>query len=92
MKILSKKSLSFHPVRTHKNGGEMEIDTHQRHVILKHLTEELMQDQPNKQLVQEYMERVGLEYTEDPITCINSVLMALNFEEPKKRYENEKES
>ena len=69
----------------------MEMGSNERSILLEQLVTELIKEEPQQSLVQERMERVGLRYTEDLVTCMNSVLMALQFEEPRKEIQDGKE-
>ncbi len=62
----------------------MELASQERHTLLKKLAAELIKENPKQSFVKECMEQMGMAYAEDPILCINSVLTALHFEEPKK--------
>ena len=61
--------------------GNMEVN---REEILSFLAEELIKSEPKVELVKDYMAKVGLDYSEDPVERINIVLQALHFEEPRK--------
>lgn len=69
----------------------MEMGSNERSILLEQLVTELIKEEPQQSFVQERMERVGLRYTEDLVTCMNSVLMALQFEEPRKEIQDGKE-
>ena len=56
----------------------MELEVNERYMILEQLAEELIKDHPRQDIVKKGMESSGLEYTEDLVTCINSVLSALH--------------
>lgn len=47
----------------------------------ENLVEELLKEQPEEQVVEAYMKKIGLDYTQDPLKRINQVLMALHSEE-----------
>ena len=68
----------------------MNIEQQERQHLLERLVEELIEDQPKENLIQECMERVGLEYTQDFVDRINSVLEALQFEVPRIEMQDEK--
>lgn len=70
----------------------MSLEQQDRYVLLERLAEELIGDQPEESFVRECMESVGLEYTEDFVTRINSVLEALQFECPRIKIQGEKKS
>ena len=55
-----------------------------REEILSFLAEELIKPVPKEDIVKEYMSKVGLEYSTDPVERINTVLQALHFQEPSK--------
>ena len=54
--------------------------------ILERLVEELLKDAPEEKTVSKYMSQAGIMDSKDPIDRINKVLLALNFEEPKKDF------
>jgi hypothetical protein len=58
------------PVST-KISEDMDIDR------LENLVDELIKQSPQEARIKAYMQKVGLDYTSDPIERFNSVLMAL---------------
>jgi hypothetical protein len=47
-------------------------------MTLEKLVNELMKDQPNRQLVKKLTAELGLEYSVDPMTQMNTVLQSMN--------------
>lgn len=45
---------------------------------LEQLVDELMKDQPNKQTVKKLSEKLGLDYSVDPLVHMNTVLQSMN--------------
>ena len=50
----------------------------EKQVTLEKLVNELMKDQPNRQLVKKYTAELGLAYSVDPMTQMNTVLQSMN--------------
>lgn len=53
-----------------------ELDKKQ--VALEKLVDELMKDQPRKQLVKQLTTELGMAYSVDPMTQMNTVLQSMN--------------
>ena len=68
-----------------KNIADISVS---RVVLLSELVDELMKDSPCDKAVRDYMKRVGLEYSEDSIELLSSVLHAIQNERPI--YENQR--
>ena len=49
-----------------------------KQVALEKLVDELMKDQPRRQLVKELTEELGMDYSVDPVTQMNTVLQSMN--------------
>ncbi|MGE9745481.1 hypothetical protein [Bdellovibrio bacteriovorus] len=47
-------------------------------VALEKLVDELMKDQPSRQLVKQLTNELGMPYSLDPMTQINTVLQSMN--------------
>jgi hypothetical protein len=45
---------------------------------LEKLVDELMKDQPNKQMVKKLSVKLGMDYSLDPLTQMNTVLQSMN--------------
>ena len=45
---------------------------------LEKLVDELMKDQPRRQLVKELTAELGMDYSVDPVTQMNTVLQSMN--------------
>lgn len=45
---------------------------------LEMLVDELMKDQPNKQRVRKLSAKLGMDYSVDPLTQMNTVLQSMN--------------
>lgn len=58
---------------------------------LEKLVEELMKDQPNRQTVKKLSTKLGMDYSVDPLTQINTVLHSMNsvYLRPNRRKELE---
>ena len=56
----------------------------EREQILSFLAEELIKTDPKTDMVKECMQKIGLEYSDDPVERINIVLQALHFSQPDK--------
>lgn len=54
--------------------------------VLEKLVNELIKENPQEDLVVQYMNETGIPYTEDPIDRLNRVLMALHFGESNKSF------
>lgn len=67
--------------------AELDLMAEEKIVLLESLVEELMKEQPNEHLIQDIMAQTGLHYSKDPITRINSVLQALEFNVPTREAE-----
>lgn len=52
--------------------------TNEKQVTLEKLVEELMKDQPSSQLVKQLTSELGLVYSVDPMTQMNTVLQSMN--------------
>lgn len=48
---------------------------------LQKLIDELLKDDPDKNLIRSTMKELGLSYAEDPIDCMNAVLKILHPEQ-----------
>lgn len=58
-------------------GGTMsQLDKKQ--LALEKLVDELMKDQPRRQLVKKLTEELGLSYSVDPVTQMSTVLQSMN--------------
>ena len=59
---------------------------------LEMLVDELMKDQPNKNTVKKISTKLGMNYSVDPLTQMNTVLQSMNTlylrQQPKKELEN----
>ena len=49
-----------------------------KQVTLEKLVDELMKDQPRKQIVKELTAELGMDYSVDPLTQMNTVLQSMN--------------
>lgn len=49
-----------------------------KQVTLEKLVDELMKDQPRRQLVKQLTEELGMDYSVDPLTQMNTVLQSMN--------------
>ncbi|MGE5085976.1 MAG: hypothetical protein ACM3MG_06705 [Bacillota bacterium] len=49
-----------------------------KQVALKQLVDELIKDQPSRQLVKQLTTELGMEYSLDPMTQMNTVLQSMN--------------
>jgi len=49
-----------------------------KQVALKQLVDELIKDQPSRQLVKQLTTELGMEYSVDPMTQMNTVLQSMN--------------
>lgn len=49
-----------------------------KQVALKQLVDELVKDQPSRQLVKQLTTELGMEYSLDPMTQMNTVLQSMN--------------
>ena len=49
-----------------------------KQVALEKLVDELMKDQPRRQLVKELTAELGMDYSLDPVTQMNTVLQSMN--------------
>ena len=49
-----------------------------KQVALEKLVDELMKDQPRRQLVKQLTEELGMVYSVDPMTQMNTVLQSMN--------------
>lgn len=45
---------------------------------LETLVDELMKEQPNKQMVKKLSAKLGMDYSVDPLTQMNTVLQSMN--------------
>lgn len=50
----------------------------QKQLFLKQLVDELMKDQPRRQIVKQLSEKLGMTYSVDPMTQMNTVLQSMN--------------
>ncbi|WP_413576308.1 hypothetical protein ACLVWU_18160 [Bdellovibrio sp. HCB290] len=55
-----------------------ELETKKKSVSLEKLVGELMKDQPNRNLVKQLTSELGMEYSTDPMTQMNTVLQSMN--------------
>ncbi len=59
---------------------------------LEMLVDELMKDQPNKNMVKKLSDKLGMNYSVDPLTQMNTVLQSMNSvylrQQTKKELEN----
>lgn len=59
---------------------------------LEMLVDELMKDQPNKQMVKKLSAKLGMNYSVDPLTQMSTVLQSMNTvylrQQTKKELEN----
>ncbi|QLY25383.1 hypothetical protein [Bdellovibrio sp. KM01] len=55
-----------------------ELDTKKKTVTLEKLVSELMKDQPNGNLVKQLTSELGMDYSVDPMTQMNTVLQSMN--------------
>lgn len=53
-------------------------ETETKQLALEKLVEELMKDQPSRQLVKQLTSELGLVYSVDPLTQMNTVLQSMN--------------
>ncbi|MGZ3770324.1 MAG: hypothetical protein ACXVCP_11935 [Bdellovibrio sp.] len=53
-------------------------ETDAKQLALEKLVEELMKDQPSRQLVKQLTSELGLVYSVDPMTQMNTVLQSMN--------------
>ncbi|MGZ3774901.1 MAG: hypothetical protein ACXVCY_01070 [Pseudobdellovibrionaceae bacterium] len=53
-------------------------EAEQKQRALEKLVEELMKDQPSRQLVKQLTSELGLVYSVDPVTQMNTVLQSMN--------------
>jgi phosphopantetheine adenylyltransferase len=49
-----------------------------KQVALKKLVDELIKDQPSRQLIKQLTTELGMEYSVDPMTQMNTVLQSMN--------------
>lgn len=49
-----------------------------KQVALQKLVDELIKDQPSRQLVKQLTAELGMEYSVDPMTQMNTVLQSMN--------------
>ncbi|WII72731.1 hypothetical protein QJS83_02460 [Bdellovibrio sp. 22V] len=49
-----------------------------KQVALEKLVDELMKDQPNRQTVKQLTSELGMAYSVDPLTQMNTVLQSMN--------------
>lgn len=49
-----------------------------KQLALEKLVDELMKDQPRRQLVKKLTEELGLSYSVDPVTQMSTVLQSMN--------------
>ncbi len=49
-----------------------------KQLALEKLVDELMKDQPSRQLVKKLTEELGLSYSVDPVTQMSTVLQSMN--------------
>lgn len=52
--------------------------TEAKKAALEKLVEELMKDQPNRQRVKQLSTELGMTYSGDPVTQMNTVLQSMN--------------
>lgn len=50
----------------------------QKQLFLKQLVDELIKDQPRRQVVKQLSEKLGMAYSGDPVTQMNTVLQSMN--------------
>ncbi len=55
-----------------------ELGTKKKTVTLEKLVSELMKDQPNGNLVKQLTSELGMDYSVDPMTQMNTVLQSMN--------------
>jgi hypothetical protein len=55
-----------------------DIETKQKTVSLEKLVDELMKVQPNNNLVKQLTSELGMDYSADPMTQMNTVLQSMN--------------
>lgn len=59
---------------------------------LEMLVDELMKDEPNKQMIKKLSVKLGMNYSVDPLTQMNTVLQSMNTvylrQQTKKELEN----
>ncbi len=55
-----------------------ELGTKKKTVTLEKLVNELMKDQPNGNLVKQLTSELGMDYSLDPMTQMNTVLQSMN--------------
>ncbi|UYL10646.1 hypothetical protein B9G69_008665 [Bdellovibrio sp. SKB1291214] len=55
-----------------------DIETKQKTVSLEKLVDELMKAQPNNNLVKQLTSELGMDYSADPMTQMNTVLQSMN--------------
>ncbi|WP_413559108.1 hypothetical protein [Bdellovibrio sp. HCB209] len=55
-----------------------ELETKKKSVTLEKLVSELMKDQPNSNLVKQLTSELGMDYSVDPMTQMNTVLQSMN--------------
>ncbi|QDK47199.1 hypothetical protein ACLSU7_12425 [Bdellovibrio sp. HCB185ZH] len=55
-----------------------ELETKKKTVTLEKLVSELMKDQPNGNLVKQLTSELGMDYSVDPMTQMNTVLQSMN--------------
>jgi len=59
---------------------------------LEMLVDELMKDEPNKQMIKKLSAKLGMNYSVDPLTQMNTVLQSMNTvylrQQTKKELEN----
>lgn len=53
-------------------------ETEQKQLALEKLVDELMKDQPSRQVVKQLTSELGLVYSVDPMTQMNTVLQSMN--------------
>ncbi|MNT28290.1 hypothetical protein D3C72_1639680 [compost metagenome] len=50
----------------------------QKQMNLEKLVDELIKDEPNRQMVKQLSKELGISYSVDPLTQMNTVLMSMN--------------
>ena len=55
-----------------------EVESKKQTVTLEKLVSELMKDQPNGNLVKQLTSELGMDYSVDPMTQMNTVLQSMN--------------
>jgi hypothetical protein len=63
----------------------------QKQMNLEKLVDELIKDEPNHQMVKQLSKELGITYSVDPLTQMNTVLMSMNsvYLPPQKKVELE---